>query len=186
MAPLILFCGPMFSGKTEALLAIVRSAETSGKPVALLKPALDSRNPGEVVSHAGARHAAVDVENGEDILRAARGAEIVALDEAQFLQTTGVSALIDLAQDGVSVAVAGLDLDFRADPFLSVEELRRSADEVRLLSATCTRCGGQATRTQRLVRGLPAAYADPTIVLGGEETYQPRCERCYNAERAGI
>jgi thymidine kinase len=173
----------MFSGKTEALLVAVRNAEATGTPVSVLKPALDSRNPGEVVSHAGTRHAAVDVQDGEGILSAATGAEVVALDEAQFLETTGITALIDIARDGVAVTVAGLDLDFRGEPFPGVEHLRRSADEVQLLAATCTRCGRPATRTQRFVHGVPAAYADPTIVLGGLETYQPRCERCYKAER---
>ena len=173
----------MFSGKTEALIETVQRAERSGTRVSLLKPALDWLHPGEVVSHAGTRHRSIDVESGEGILLAGKGAEVVALDEGQFLEATGVAALLDLVRGGADVTVAGLDLDFRAEPFPIVEALRRSANDIRLLTATCTRCGGQATRTQRFVGGLPAALDDPTIVLGGLETYQPRCERCYVAER---
>lgn len=183
MPSLTVLCGPMFSGKTEALLARVRSAETSGTRVSLLKPALDTRHPGEVVSHTGARHAAVEVATADDIRQVTAGMSVVAFDEAQFLDAVGVSTVIDLARKGMSVTVAGLDLDFRAEPFPSVETLRQSADAVRLFTTTCTRCGREATRTQRFVRGLPAAYEEPIVVLG-EDAYQPRCARCYAAERS--
>jgi thymidine kinase len=176
----------MFSGKTQALLNILREAQSAGSCVALVKPAIDSRNPGEVVSHSGERHRASEIGSVAELSLAAKDAAVVAVDEVQFLDREVIGFLRQLASVGLAVTVAGLDLDFRERPFPSVQALRELADSVRVLTATCTRCGAEATRTQRFVHGEPAAITDPVVLIGGIETYQPRCKRCYDLERVSV
>jgi thymidine kinase len=182
-ADLLLFCGPMFSGKTETLLRLAEDAATSGRRVTVLKPSIDFRNPGEVVSHAGTRHRAVEVSSASEISAAVIGADVVAADEVQFFDDAAIETLCHLARLGTPVIAAGLDFDYRAIPFRAIETLKMAASQVQTLKGVCSSCGKEATLTQRLVQGLPADPNGPTVLVGGAETYQPRCADCYLRER---
>jgi thymidine kinase len=180
---LILYCGPMFSGKTERLLSRTREAEANSERVILAKPAADSRHPGRVVSHSGAEHMAIEVATADALVAAALDVSVICIDEVQFLRSEITRVLRQLADSGREVNAAGLDLDFRGQPFPTVQALHASADTTNVLTAVCTRCGDVATRTQRFANGLPAPLDDPILVIGGSELYQARCERCFFAER---
>lgn len=172
----------MFSGKTERLLKLASETESSGGRVAVIKPTIDFRTPGEVVSHAGTRHSATEASSAAEVSAAAAEADLVAIDEVQFFDDESLSAILEL-RNRVAVVAAGLDFDYRAKPFPAVEALGRVADDVEVLSAICSSCGREATLTQRFVNGVPADPFEPTYVVGGAEIYQPRCRECYESER---
>lgn len=176
--------GPMFSGKSEELIRRVTRALIAKHEVQVFKPALDDRyDARQVASHAGRTLEAVPVDGVDEIRRRLRDdTRVVAVDEAQFLS----DALIDLAghwaDQGRRVLVAGLDLDFRGEPFGPVPELLARAEVVEKLTAICG-CGRAATRTQRLIHGQPAHYDDPVILVGAAERYEPRCRACHVVQR---
>lgn len=186
MGSLTAICGPMFSGKTEALLEIINTAELAHKRVAVLKPAVDSRHRGWVVSHSGSRHVATEFSDVDSLVSAIEPSALAAIDEAQFLSPDAVEAICRLTNGGLDIAAAGLDLDYRGEPFQSMSSLIDSARVVKHLTAVCTRCGGVATRTQRFAGGTPAPFGEPIVLVGDDSIYQPRCERCYAAERLEV
>jgi thymidine kinase len=186
MGSLTAICGPMFSGKTEALLEIINAAEQAHKKVGVLKPAMDSRHRGWVVSHSGSRHVATEFSGVCSLVSAIEPLALAAIDEAQFLSPDAVEMICSLADGALDIAAAGLDLDFRGEPFQSMSALIDSAAVVKRLTAVCTGCGGVATQTQRFADGAPAPFAEPVVLVGGESIYQPRCERCYAAERLEV
>jgi thymidine kinase len=179
----------MFSGKTSRLLDILAAAERSGRRVAVAKPIADGRlaSPA-IVSHDGTARDAFAFRSPEELLNAGSNLELVGLDEAQFAQPGLVSVLNELRSRGTDVASAALDLDFRGEPFQTTSILLAQALRVDRLYATCGICGNVATHTQRLSAGVPAPLTSPTVVIGGAELYEPRCERCFHAERlaAGV
>lgn len=170
----------MFSGKTEELIRRVRRAVIARKQVQVFKHSLDDRF-GEferISSHDGRHIAALPIAT-TDMLPARLRPEttVVALDEAQFFDA-GLPALIEeLANGGRRVIVAGLDTDFRGQPFGMLPALMALAEEVTKLNAICTVCGEPASRTQRLVNGRPAHRHDPVILVGAEERYEARCRQ---------
>lgn len=170
-------CGSMFSGKSEELIRRVRRAQIARQRVAVFKPALDDRyDRRQVASHDGARVEAVLVHESVDILeRIPDGVTVAATDEAQFLDERIVDVAQTLADSGVRVIVAGLDLDFRGEPFGAMPRIMALAETVDKLQAICMVCGAPASRTQRLVNGRPAAYTDPIILIGAQEAYEARC-----------
>jgi len=173
--------GPMFSGKSEELIRRVRRALIARQSVLVFKPKLDNRyHESHVVSHDGKQVAAIPVESAAEMeAHLDPLPQVVAVDEAQFLDR-GLLPLVErLAAQGVRVILAGLDLDFRGEPFGLMPELLARAEFVEKLSAICPRCGAPATRTQRLVNGKPARYSDPVILVGAEEHYEPRCRACH-------
>ncbi|MGZ8783661.1 MAG: thymidine kinase [Gaiellaceae bacterium] len=175
-------CGPMFSGKSEEMIRRLRRAEIAGQRVILFKPRIDDRDAvADVVSHAGVRMSAVPVDGCAELLTRARGAEVVGIDEVQFFEPTVVDAALALADRGARVIAAGLDQDFRRQPFGPMPELLTRAEFVDKLQAVCHRCGGPATTTQRLVDGRPAPYAGETVVVGAAEQYEARCRDCHEA-----
>ena len=177
-----LVCGSMFSGKTEELLRRVRRAEIARKKVQLFKPTIDNRyGLVRVASHDGlAREDAVVVCNAEDILRRLEvDTEVVAVDEVQFFDETIADVCDHLADRGLRVIVAGLDQDFRGEPFGPMPLLLARAERVDKLHAICVACGASASRTQRLIDGRPARYDDPVILVGGSESYEARCRNCH-------
>jgi thymidine kinase len=182
VASLTLYCGPMFSGKTEALLNALSHKTLEGHPTLAFKPAFDTKHPGEIVSHSGLRHPA-DVFEHQDALAATPKPRLVAVDEVQFLTSDSAKTLRAMADAGIETVTAGLDLDFRGEPFPVVRRLRKLADRVVLLRAICARCGSPASHTQRLIRGRAAPLDDPVFTLGGIEIYQPRCRACFSLER---
>jgi thymidine kinase len=177
-----LVCGSMFSGKTEELLRRVRRAEIARKKVQLFKPTIDNRyGLVRVASHDGiAREDAVVVCSAEDILRRLEvDTEVVAVDEVQFFDETIADVCDHLADRGLRVIVAGLDQDFRGEPFGPMPLLLARAERVDKLHAICVACGASASRTQRLIDGRPARYDDPVILVGGSESYEARCRNCH-------
>jgi thymidine kinase len=170
-------CGSMFSGKSEELIRRVRRAQIARQRVAVFKPALDERyDRRQVASHNGARIEAVPVRASADILRhLPDGVTVAAIDEAQFLDGGIVDVAQELAGRGIRVIVAGLDMDFRGEPFGAMPKIMALAESVDKLQAICMICGAPASRTQRLVEGRPAAYTDPIILIGAQEAYEARC-----------
>lgn len=171
--------GCMFSGKTEELIRRLRRAEIGRQRVLVFKPATDTRyKPKEICSHDGPSFPAIVVQKAEDIYPLALKVvpDVVAIDEAQFFDAGIVDVCRKLAKSGLRVIVAGLNMDFRGEPFGPVPNLMAIADGgVTMITAVCTICGGEATRTQRLIDGEPAPYDSPTIAVGGEECYEARC-----------
>jgi thymidine kinase len=174
----------MFAGKSEELLRRLRRAEIGGEEVAVFKPEIDDRYGIETVgSHDGARWDAIVVEtnaDGMDVLEGtATGADVVGIDEANFFPAELVRVVQKLADDGQRVILSGLDQTYRGDPFTPVETLMAVADDVEKLTAICSSCGRQATRTQRLLDGKPAPADMPTVQVGGDEDYEARCRHCH-------
>ena len=172
--------GCMCSGKTDELLRHLRRAEIAGRRIVLIRPAVDDRTPaGTVASRSGVAFAARSVPDSSAIpaIVSAERASLVAIDEAQFFDP-GLPEICELlAAEGRSVLVSGLDQDFLGRPFNSMPILLALADQVTKLTAICTVCGEDATRTQRMVSGRPAAKDDPLIVIGGvaDDRYEARC-----------
>ena len=170
-------CGSMFSGKTDELIRRLVRATIAKQKVQVFKPAIDIRYAVEkVTSHAGSNFDAIPVEKAEDIRNKLDGdVTVVAIDEAQFFDPEIVDVSQELASRGIRVVVAGLDTDFRGEPFGPMPILMSMAEDVDKLHAICMVCGGEASRTQRLVNGKPARYDDPVVIVGASELYEARC-----------
>ena len=180
-----LICGSMFSGKSEELIRRVKRAEIARQKVQVFKPSIDTRfELGTVSAHSGAHVNAIEVQSADDIERRLEpDTEVVAIDEAQFFDWKIADLCNLLAERGIRVILAGLDLDFRGEPFGPMPLLMAQAEEVEKLHAICVVCGAAATRTQRLVNGQPASYDDPVILVGTSETYQARCRKHHVVPR---
>ncbi len=174
-------CGSMFSGKTEELIRRVRRAQIARQKVQVFKPAIDTRYATHAVSsHNGLMFKAEAVTSAREILeRVEPDTDVVAIDEVQFFDWDIADVVDYLADRGLRVICAGLDLDFRGEPFGPMPLLMARAEQVDKLHAICVRCGNEASRTQRLIDGRPAHYNDPVILVGAEEVYEPRCRACH-------
>ncbi len=174
-------CGSMFSGKTEELIRRVRRAQIARQPVQVFKHALDDRYTAQAItSHNGAQIEAVPVTGSAQIAAMVTPeAGLVAIDEVQFLDAGICRVAEALAHRGVRVILAGLDTDFRGEPFGPIPQLLAVAEEITKLQAICLVCGAPASRTQRLVDGRPARYTDPIILVAAREVYEARCRRCH-------
>ncbi len=173
-------CGSMFCGKTEELIRRVRRAIIARQTIKVFKPQIDDRyGIQSITSHTGQSVEAVPVASSGDILALADGgATVIAIDEAQFFDMGLIDAVQRLVDErALRVIVAGLDTDFRGEPFGPMPQLLSIAEEVLKLHAICAVCGGDASRTQRLVDGKPAAYDDPIILVGAQESYEARCRQ---------
>lgn len=170
-------CGSMFSGKTEELIRRLRRARIARQKVQVFKPVLDNRYAEQkVMSHDGQGLAAVPVETASGIQQAVEpDTTVVGIDEAQFFDAELPAIVDSLASRGIRVILAGLDMDFRGEPFGVMPLLMARAEEVVKLHAICVICGEEASRTQRLVNGQPARYDDPVIMVGAAEVYEARC-----------
>ncbi|QBP42105.1 MULTISPECIES: thymidine kinase [Paenisporosarcina] len=180
-------CGSMFSGKSEELIRRVRRAQFAKQKIAVFKPQIDNRySEEEVVSHNGAKVIARPVESSKDIWAYISDEyDVIAIDEAQFFDEGIVDVVQRLADHGFRVIVAGLDQDFRGEPFGPMPTLMTIAEQVMKLQAVCQVCGSPASRTQRLINGQPAGYEDPIILIGATEAYEPRC-RHHHEVPAGV
>ncbi|AJC72053.1 thymidine kinase [Thermococcus guaymasensis DSM 11113] len=174
--------GPMFAGKTTELIKRIERQAFAKRRVALFKPAIDTRySAEEVVAHNGLRYDAFVVPtNGEGVrqieeITLREGFEVIGVDEVQFFPIEIVDVLNRLADKGVYVIASGLNLDFKGDPFPVTKELLVRADNIIYLTAVCTVCGKPATRSQRLIDGMPAPKNSPVIQVGGRESYEARC-----------
>lgn len=174
-----LICGSMFCGKTEELIRRIRRAIIARQQVQVFKPRIDNRyHEDSVNSHNGQNFNALVVDHPTDIFRYLQDTTtVVAIDEVQFLEPNVVEVIETLADRGIRVIVAGLDMDFRGEPFGCMPALMARAEEVVKLHAICMVCGEAASRTQRLVNGQPAQYHDPIIMVGATESYEARCRK---------
>lgn len=181
-------CGCMFSGKSEELIRRVKRAQIAKQKVQAFHHALDNRYGEQAVtSHSGIFVEALAVENPLDILAMVdANTQVVAIDEVQFYDWSIADVCHELADRGKRVIVAGLDMDFRGEPFGPIPLLLAQAELVDKLQAICVVCGAPASRTQRLVDGRPAFYEDPVIMVGASEVYEARCRRCHQVPRKEI
>jgi thymidine kinase len=175
-------CGVMFSGKSEELIRRVRRAIIARKKVQVFKSHLDERYGGiyTISSHDGRTVEAIPVDTPEQIVRLIEpDTQVIAIDEAQFLDDSIVDLVTVLANSGRRVILAGTDCDFRGEPFGPMPKLLAVAEVVDKLHAICVICGNPASRNQRLVGGRPARYDSPTIMVGSAEAYEARCRSCH-------
>lgn len=178
--------GVMFSGKSEELIRRVRRALIARKRVQVFKSRLDERYAGihAVSSHDGRTVDAIPVDSAAQIAaRLDPTAQVIAIDEAQFLDGGIVPLVTALAAGGRRVIVAGTDTDFRGEPFGPMPELMAIAETVDKLHAICVLCGGPASRNQRLIDGHPAPYESPQIMVGAGDRYEARCRMCHSVPR---
>ena len=178
-------CGSMFSGKTDELIRRLRRATIARQHVQVFKPAIDMRYAIEkVTSHAGSDFAAIPIEKPAEIrIRLDKDATVVAIDEAQFFDEEIIPVVEELAGRKIRVIVAGLDTDFRGEPFGPMPVLMARAEHVDKLQAICMICGEPASRTQRLVNGKPARFHDPVVIVGAAEMYEARCRTHHEVPR---
>lgn len=177
-----LITGPMSCGKTEELLRRVRRAIIAKKKVKVISPDIDTRAKGDYIeSRNGLWLDAIKVKNAAQILGVVKDDDqIIAIDELQFFDEHIVKVISKLMMSGKKVIGTGLDLDFKSEPFGYMPELMCLATSIDKLAAVCMKCGSEeATRTQRLIDGQPVDKNSPLIMIGGDETYEARCMKCY-------
>lgn len=179
-------CGSMFSGKSEELIRRVRRVEFAKQQIVVFKPQIDNRYSDEaVVSHNGTSFTAIPISRSTDIFKYIHAdIDVIAIDEVQFFDSEIVRVVQHLANSGHRVIVAGLDQDFRGEPFGQMPELMAIAELVTKLQAVCTVCGSPASRTQRLINGKPASYDDPIILVGASEAYEARCRHHHEVPKS--
>lgn len=173
--------GPMFSGKSEELIRRINRAKIARQKVQVFKHGIDDRYAVDhVVSHNGKSTEATKVMTSEEIYKNVDADTfVVAVDEVQFFDEGIVEVCIRLADAGKRVIAAGLDQDFKGEPFGPTPALMAAAEFVDKIQAICMKCGNPATRTQRLINGNPACYHDPIILVGATESYEARCRKCH-------
>ncbi len=163
------------------------SSDGCGAPqkIKVFRPVVDTRfGEGKLTSHAGSEFEASSIEDSSAILTMVDDSvTVVGIDEAQFFDLGILSVVQTLAEAGVRVIVAGLDTDFRGEPFGPMPLLMAQAERVDKLHAICMVCGNPASRTQRLIDGRPAQYADPVVVVGASELYEARCRQHHEVSR---
>ncbi len=181
LGQIVVICGSMFAGKSEELIRRARRALYAKKRVQVFKPAIDNRyDEAMVVTHMGVKHEAVPVSTVEQLKRKiSSDTQVVLIEEVQFFDTSIVPLAVQLADRGVEVILAGLDQDFRREPFGPMPSLLAIADEVVKLRAICMKCGAPASHTYRAIDGRPAHRDDPIILIGATEAYEARCRNCF-------
>ena len=174
-------CGCMFAGKTEELIRRINVLSNARKNILVFKPKIDDRySTTEIASHAGSKVPCIVISEAKEILDHVNyDTDVVAIDEVQFFDEDVVDICEYLADSGLRVMVAGLDKDFRGEPFGVLPDLLTRAEFVTKLTAVCAKCGAPATRTQRIINGKPASFNDPIVFVGAKEAYEPRCRHCH-------
>ena len=173
--------GPMYSGKSEELIRRLKRAKIAKQNVVVFKPQIDDRYSKEdVVSHSGDAINAIPISKPSQIYDYIDNTtQVVGIDEVQFFDIDIVDVAVDLADKGIRVIAAGLDMDFKGEPFGPTPRLLAMAEFVDKIQAICSVCGQPATRSQRLINGKPARYSDPIIQVGAVESYEARCRKCH-------
>lgn len=174
--------GCMFAGKTEELIRRLNRLRYANQEALVFKPKIDVRSSDEIVSHNGFRLVARDVGDSREARERIFAEQkfprpVIAFDEAQFFDQGLVSLVQDLAKLSYRVIIAGLDTDFRGEPFGPMPQLLAVADEDTKLHAICVICGEPATMTQRIVNGQPARHSDPVVLVGASDYYEARCRK---------
>ena len=171
-------CGSMFSGKTEELIRRLNRARIARQRVEIFKPQVDTRYSAEdVVSHDAKAIRSTPVSSPGNSLLMTSEVDVVGIDEAQFFDQSLVDVCNELANQGVRVIVAGLDMDFRGNPFGPIPALLAIAEHVTKVHAICIRCGNLAQYSFR------KAQSDQLVMLGEQDVYEPLCRNCYQAEK---
>ena len=174
-------CGSMFSGKTEELIRRMRRAEFAHQRVEIFKPSIDVRySEQDVVSHDARAIPSTPVDSSASILLLVSDQQVVGIDEAQFFVAGNGEVCNELANRGIRVIVAGLDMDFMGKPFGPMPALCAIADEVSKQHAICVRCGSLAYLSHRIVAG------EKQVLLGEKDEYEPLCRHCYEQATRGI
>lgn len=168
-------CGSMFSGKTEELIRRIRRAEYAKQKILVFKPSIDDRyDQTNIVSHSQMQAPSIPIANAGEIYGyIAKDTQVVAIDEAQFFDESLVGICNDLADRGIRVIVAGLDQDYKGNPFSCMPQLLAIAEYVTKNLAICLKCGNPANRTQRTV------HSGEQILVGSTEAYEARCRNCH-------
>ena len=176
--------GPMFAGKSEELIRRINRLKYAKKNYVVFKPKIDNRySETEVCSHQLRKEPSVIISSAKEILdHVNQDTEVVCIDEVQFFDDEIIDIIDDLANNGKRVIVAGLDMDFKGDPFMVVAKLLAKAEYVTKLTAICAVCGKEATMTQRLISGEPAKRTDPVVLVGASESYESRCRHCHKVK----
>lgn len=174
-----LVVGPMYSGKSEELIRRVKRATIAKQNVVVFKPSIDNRYSAEdVTSHSGISIKAIAVSDINEVYNyISEDTQVVGFDEVQFFDKEIIKIVVELANKGLRVICAGLDMDFKGEPFGIIPELMARAEFVDKLKAVCMVCGQPATMSQRLIDGKPAKYDDPIIMVGALESYEARCRK---------
>ncbi len=169
-----IICGCMYSGKTEELIRRLRRAQIAKQKVMIFKPSIDTRyNSDKIVSHSDQSLSSIVVKKSTDILELSKDAQVIGIDEAQFFSVDLVDVVEHLADMGKRVIVAGLDQDYRGEPFQPIPQLLAVAEYITKTLAICMVCGNPADRTQRITR------QHERVVVGGQGVYEARCRKCY-------
>ena len=172
-------CGSMFSGKTEELIRRLRRAQFANQKIAIFKPTLDKRySDVEVVSHDFHKLTSTPIQDPAEMLKIGADVQVVGVDEAQFFGDSLVEVCQTLANRGVRVIVAGLDMDYLGQPFGPMPRLMAVAEDVQKVHAICVKCGALATFSHRLSK------SQDLVLLGEKDVYEPLCRACFNAARA--
>lgn len=181
-------CGCMFAGKTEELIRRINRIQYAKKSIVVFKPVIDDRyDKTQVVSHSNQRVDSIPIRNSSEVLNYIDQLPYaVAFDEAQFFDEGLIEVIDRLANSGVRVIVAGLDQDFRGEPFGIMPALMARSEYITKLQGICMVCGAPATRTQRIINGHPADYDDQTILVSASEKYESRCRHCHQVPRKKI
>jgi thymidine kinase len=177
--------GSMFAGKSEELIRLARRSLYAKKRVQVFKPSVDTRyDEAMVVTHMGVKHEAIPASNVKDLTsKIDPKTEVILIEEAQFFDDSLVPLVVDLADKGREVICAGLDQDFRREPFGPMPQLLAVADHVIKLRAICMNCGAPASHTYRMIDGKPAHWEDPIVLIGAMESYEARCRACYRIRK---
>lgn len=171
-------CGPMFSGKTEELIRRLKRAQIAKLKVEIFKPSTDTRyDATAVVSHDLNSIQSTPVESSSAILLLSSNTQVIGIDEAQFFDDELPNVCVALANKGIRVIIAGLDMDFKGQPFGPIPKLMAVAEFVTKITAVCVRCGAPASHSYRLVE------KQETFLLGEKESYEPRCRVCFNLDK---
>ena len=171
-------CGSMFSGKTEELMRRLRRAKFANQRIEIFKPKIDTRyDDVEVVSHDRNSITSTPIDHSSSILLMADDIDVIGIDEAQFFDDGLVNVVQELADRGVRIIIAGLDMDFKRTPFGPMANLCAIADSVDKIHAICVECGRLANYSYRLIEG------DAQVLLGEMSEYAPLCRMCYNCHQ---
>lgn len=182
---LTVVCGSMYAGKSEELIRLARRSLYAKKRVQVFKPSIDDRyHQTMVVSHQGVQHEADTAKNVQELRsKVKKDTQVLLIEEVQFFDPKIVDLCVEMADRGIDVICAGLDQDFRRQPFGPMPELMAAADEVIKLRAICMKCGAAASHTYRMVDGKPAHWDDPIVLIGATESYEARCRNCFEIRK---
>ncbi|AKU80291.1 thymidine kinase [Spiroplasma turonicum] len=185
-----LITGCMFAGKTEEFIKRLRRYQYANQNIIVFKPAIDDRyGQKEIYSHSRMNIDAIPIQNSEELIKVFneknknKNIDVIGIDEVQFLDENIVNVLDNFANKGIIVIASGLDKDFRNRPFKNVDKLLVNAEYIDKLTSICHKCGGNGTRTQRIIDGKPASLDSPLIFIAANEKYESRCRHCFEEPR---